>query len=165
MSSVVGPVPAANAAGAAACVISGTISFVPPSDASGQGAWSIGPAMINCQGIFSGYHFIGPGPFTGSGSYTATLPSSGGSCVDQVGTGTVDYTLQTEAMDYHKVEAKRFVLAGAGEFTTPSLRGSLQLMPPYEGDCVTKPVTRATFFAEGVMARANPFFVGDPAAR
>jgi hypothetical protein len=163
MSTLVGPVPVADAIGGAVCAITGTISFTPPSDVSGQGAWSIDPAAINCEGAVNGYQYLGQGPFTGSGSYTG-LPAGGGACLNQVGTGTVDYTIQTAAMDHHIRESQRFTLAGAGEFTTPSLRGSLALMPPYDGDCVTKPVTRATFVAQGLMPKTAPFFFREKAA-
>jgi hypothetical protein len=163
LSALVVPAPPADAVGGALCTISGTISFAPPSDVSGQGAWTIGPAAINCEGAVNGYHFLGQGPFEGSGSYTG-LPAGGGSCLNQVGTGTVDYTVQTAAMDHHIRESQRFTLAGAGEFTTPSLRGTLALMPPYDGDCVTKPVTRATFVAQGLMPKTAPFFFKEKAA-
>jgi len=160
---VAGAVPAADAVGGAVCAISGTISFTAPSDASGQGTWSLDPAAINCEGAVNGYQFLGQGPFEGSGSYTA-LPAGGGACLNQVGTGTVDYTIQTAAMDHHIVESQRFTLAGAGEFTTPTLRGSLALAPPYDGDCVTKPVTRATFVAQGLILKTAPFFLREKPA-
>jgi hypothetical protein len=164
VSSVVGSVPAADAIGGAACTITGTISFLPPSDVSGRGAWSIDPAAINCQGAVNGYHFLGQGPFTGSGSSTG-IPADGGACLHQVGTGTVEYTIQTAAMDHHIRESwTRFTLAGAGAFTTPSLRGSLALLPPYDGDCVTKPVTKATFVAQAFMPKTAPFFLIEKAA-
>ncbi len=63
----------------------------------------------------------------------------------------VDYIMRSAAMVWHMQEAKRFVLAGAGEFATPTLRGPAKLAPPFEGDCVTKPVTRAFFAAEVMM--------------
>jgi hypothetical protein len=54
---------------------------------------------------------------------------------------------------YQLKEKNEFVLAGAGKFTTPSLKGSFIIPPPYEGDCITTPVTRATFIAQVVLAR------------
>jgi hypothetical protein len=33
------------------------------------------------------------------------------------------------------------------------MNGSFVIPPPYEGDCITTPVTRATFIAQVVLAR------------
>ncbi|HEV8627905.1 MAG TPA: hypothetical protein VG034_26005, partial [Acidimicrobiia bacterium] len=108
---------------------------------------------IDCKGVYKGPdYFTGQGPFTGSGTYTV-LPTGTGACVHQVGEGTVDYTFRTISGTYNLREKNEFVLAGAGKFTTPSLRGTFVIPPPYEGDCVTTPVTRATFIAQVVLAR------------
>ena len=148
-----GAVPPAGALGAGACTISGTISFEPPTDPYGRGNWLIGPGAINCQGLYKGPdYFTGQGPFSGSGTYSV-LPSGTGTCIHQVGTGTVDYTFRTISSTYRLVEKSDFVLAGAGSFTTPSLRGMFTIPPPYEGDCITTPVTRATFVAQVLMSR------------
>jgi hypothetical protein len=72
-----------------------------------------------------------------------------------VGTGNVDYMIPTTEADVRIKEPHDFVLAGAGAFATPSLHGSFQITPPYAGDCVTKPVTRATFIAQALMLRNN----------
>jgi hypothetical protein len=162
--SLVGSVPPAHGLGGGACVITGTISFSPPSTAAPPaeaGAWSIGPGQIECNGAIKGYRIFGTGAFTGSGTYTA-IPAAGGPCLHHVGTGMVEYYVRSGAMVFHVREAKRFVLAGAGEFNTPSLRGSLQLFPPYEGDCLTKPVTRALFAAQGMMILLDTY-TGRPA--
>ena len=161
--SVVSFVPAASGLGGAACVISGTITFMPPAEAAsgGAGTWEVGPGQIQCNGIINGYRIWGTGPFTGSGSYT-TLPVAGSTCghlVHHVGEGNVDYLMRSAAMLFRMRETKRFVLAGAGEFSTPSLRGAIQLLPPYEGDCVTKPITRATFVAQARYLRTEPLFL------
>ena len=52
-------------------------------------------------------------------------------------------------------ERNTYTLAGAGALTTPTLNGPLELLPPFDGDCVAKPVTRATFLAQVVLLR-NP---------
>ena len=153
--SVVGFVPPAEALGGAVCTISGTINFTPPPTGPAEGLWRIGPAAISCQGAINGYHFYGQGPFSGSGTYTG-LPAAGGGCLPHVGTGTVDYIMRTGAMVHHIREAKQFTLAGAGKFATPSLKGSIMLAPPFNGDCVTKPATQATFLAEGLMLKTAP---------
>jgi hypothetical protein len=144
-------------------VISGTITFMPPTEAAsgGAGTWEVGPGQIQCNGIINGYRIWGTGPFTGSGSYT-TLPVAGSTCghlVHHVGEGNVDYLMRSAAMLFRMRETKRFVLAGAGEFSTPSLRGAIQLLPPYEGDCVTEPITRATFVAQARYLRTEPLFL------
>ena len=171
--SVVGFVPAAHGLGGAVCAISGTITFAPPAaEAPGSaGTWNIGPGQIQCNGIINGYRIWGTGPFHGSGTYTS-LPVPGDSCghlVHHVGLGNVDYLMRSAAMLFRVRETKRFVLAGAGEFSTPSLRGAIQLLPPYDGDCVTKPITRATFVAQGRYLRTEPLFLpvtdGSPDAR
>jgi hypothetical protein len=172
--SVAGFVPPAGALGGAVCVISGTIAFAPPAaDAAidSPGTWEVGPAQIQCNGVINGYRISGTGPFTGSGTYTGP-PGPGSSCghvVHLVGMGQVDYVMRSAAMIYRVRESKRFLLAGAGEFSTPSLRGAIQLSPPYDGDCVSKPITRATFVAQGRYLRTEPLFLpqadGRPAAR
>jgi hypothetical protein len=153
---LVGPAPEADALATGVCTITGTINFDPSKPPSADGAWSIGPAAITCQGLSKGpERFLGQGPFVGSGSYTV-LPTGTGGCLHQVGEGTVEYTVPTSGNPLHVKEAHQFVMAGAGSFTTPSLRGSFAETPPFEGDCVTTPVTRATFLATAVLAREVP---------
>lgn len=150
---VVGFVPPAQALGGAACLITGTITFSQPSGTAAtgdSGTWDIAPGQITCNGIIKGYRIHGSAPYTGSGSYES-LPVGRGPCLQHVGTGMVDYVMRSAAMVWHMQEAQRFVLAAAGELATPTLRGPAKLAPPYEGDCVTKPVTRAFFAAEVVM--------------
>jgi len=150
---LVGFAPPAEAIGAGACTISGTIAFEPPTGPYLQGVWNIRPGAIDCKGLYKGPdYFTGQGPFTGTGTYTV-LPSGTGACLHQVGEGDVDYTVRTISGTYHLKEKNEFVLAGAGKFTTPSLRGSFVIPPPYEGDCITTPVTRATFVAQVLLAR------------
>lgn len=158
--SVVGFVPPAHAVGGAACVIGGTITFSEPFGSMGPGTWDINQGQIDCDGALNGYRIFGSGPFTGHGTYTGLLPA-GGPCLQRIGKGTVDYMFQSGAMMFHKKESQQFIVAGAGKLTTPSIRATLQLAPPYDGDCLTKPVTRATFAAQGVMVWTAPFFL-DP---
>ena len=153
---LVGLVPPAHATGAAGCTISGTITFTHAPNSVTQGVWSIAPAVISCQGLFNGYErILGPGGFSGSGSYTA-LPGGSGTCLRNVGSGTVDYTFPTTASDVHLVEPNDYTLAGVGTFTSPSLKGTFEITPPYEGDCVTKPITKALFLAEATLIRFVP---------
>lgn len=150
---LVGRAPHAEALGVAACTIGGTISFSPPDKAAAQGMWRMDRGAINCQGFFKSIdRFLGQGPFTGSGTYEV-LPTAGGTCLYQAGTGTVDYVIRTTAGTYNVNEASKFVSAGAGKLATPSLRGSFLVPPPYEGDCVTTPVTRAGFIAQVLLVR------------
>lgn len=152
---LVGFVPAAEATGAAACTISGTMNFAPSPLDPQQGTWTIDPAVIECHGLFKGVDRItGPGSFSGAGAYT-TLPTGSAACVHHIGTGTVDYVIPTVSTDVHLIEPHDFVLLGAGAFATPSLRGSFQLTPPYDdsGNCVTKPLTRALFLAQATLVR------------
>lgn len=153
---LVGFVPTADATGTAACTITGTISFAGSAADASQGTWTIDPAVIDCHGLFNGYdRIVGPGRFTGTGSYTA-LPGASDTCLRNVGSGTVDYTFPTAASDVHLVEQQDYTLAGVGAFTTPSLRGTFQVTPPYQGDCVTKPITKAFFVAEASLIRFAP---------
>jgi len=132
--------PSAEASGGAVCSISGTINLFPASAS---------------QGLFRATERItGPGRFAGSGRY-AEAPAGSGTCMHHMGTGKVDYMIPTSEADVRIQEPHDFVLAGAGAFTTPSLRGTFQITPPYEGDCVTRPVTRATFIAQAVLLRFN----------
>src|SRR5436305_3094016 len=150
-------VPAARATGGGACTITGTISFTPAGTPTTMGSWTIEPAVIDCNGLYNGYRrFNGPGSFTGTGSYTA-LPVGNGPCLHQAGTGTVDYRFPTTGDDIHLVEPQDYTLVGAaGTFTTPSLTGAFQITPPYEGDCVTTPITRALFVAQATLVRFYP---------
>jgi hypothetical protein len=160
---LVGLAPVADATGAGACTITGTMTFTASSVMAPQGRWAIDPAVLSCQGVYNGYErILGPGKFSGAGTYTA-FPPAGGSCLHNVGSGTVDYTVLTSASDVHLVEPHAYTLLGpAGTFETSSLRGTFQVMAPYEGDCVTKPVTKALFVAQAVLTR---FYPEDPTNR
>ena len=156
---MVGPVagfaPAADAMGVAACTITGTMNFAPSAEGPERGAWTIEPAVISCQGLFRAKHRItGPGAFTGSGTY-AEAAGGTGTCLHSIGTGQVDYVIPTSEATIRIQEPHDFVFAGAGAFTTPSLRGTFEVGPPYDGDCVTEPVTKATFIAQAVLVRLN----------
>jgi hypothetical protein len=161
-SAVVGFTPTADAVGYGACAIAGTISFAPESPT--KGTWAIGPANLDCQGVIGKRaRIIGRGPFRGSGTYTALLP--GDACFRQSGTGKVEYEIPTASGTIKVNEAATHTLAGAGVIDTPSLHGMFQLTPPYDGDCLTKPVSRATFVGQLVLYR-NPrqFPPGAPGA-
>lgn len=149
--------PAADATGAGACTITGNINFSAASLTATDGKWSIEPAVISCQGLYNGYErILGPGTFTGSGTYTA-VPGPGGSCLHQVGAGTADFTVLTSKYDVHLVERQAYALVGsAGKFDTDSLHGTFEVLPPFEGDCLTKPLTRALFVAQAVLLRFVP---------
>ena len=153
---ILGSVPPADAAGVAACTITGTITFSSSAaPAPREGVWTIAPAVIDCHGMFNTWErILGPGSFTGSGTFTMA-PHGGGACVQHVGSGTVDYRIPTSEQDVHLVERQTFALAGAGSFRTPSLGGTFQLAPPHDGerDCMTEPVTRALFVAQALLAR------------
>ena len=161
LSPFVAAVPTAEAIGGAACTISGTINFFPPEQGEAEGRWRIAPGAISCLGALNGYHFYGQGPFFGEGTYTG-LPAGPDSCVHYLGTGTVDYVMRTGAMVHRIREVKRFTLAGVGTFVTPSLRGGLALAPPFQGNCVTEPLTQATFVAQAVLPKTAPFFLPVP---
>jgi hypothetical protein len=153
---LVGWVPPAEATGTAVCSISGTITFSHSELTTTDGFWTIGPAVINCQGPYNGYERItGPGSFAGAGTYTA-FPYGSGTCLHSVGKGTVEYGFPTTAYDIRLVEPQNYTLAGAGAFTTPSLKGTFEVAPPYDGDCVTKPVTTALFVAQASLLRFYP---------
>jgi hypothetical protein len=132
-----------------ACTISGTITF--SADKPGTGVWAIGPAVIDCQGIVAARRLItGRGPFRGAGSFAALAAGDSG-CLRQAGTGTLEYKIPTTAGDIVISEPENHTLAGIGSFNTPRLHGSFVVAPPYEGDCVTKPISRATFVAQVVL--------------
>jgi hypothetical protein len=152
----VGFVSPAGATGAAACTISGTITFTHSANTTTEGVWTIAPAIISCNGLFNGYErILGPGKFTGTGSYSA-LPGGSGTCLRNVGSGAVDYTFPTTASDVHLHEPNEYTLDGVGTLSSPSLKGTFQMTPPFEGDCVTKPITRALFLAEASLVRFVP---------
>ena len=132
-----------------ACTISGTIAF--SSQTPSAGVWTIAPAIIDCQGLVAARRLItGRGPFRGSGSFAALAPGDSG-CLRQAGSGTLEYKIPTTAGDIVITEPENHTLAGIGSFDTPRLHGSFQVAPPYEGDCLTKPISRATFLAQVVL--------------
>src|SRR5258705_1875946 len=113
-----------------ACTISGTISF--SSQAPSTGVWTIGPAVIDCQGIVAARRLItGRGPFRGSGSFAALAPGDSG-CLRQAGSGTLEYKIPTTAGDIVITEPANHTLAGIGSFNTPRLHGTFQGTPPHE---------------------------------
>jgi len=155
---IFGSAPRAEAAGAAGCTISGTITFRSAPSAPREGVWAIDPAVIDCHGLFNTWErILGPGSFTGSGTFTMA-PHGGGACLQHIGSGTVDYRIPTSEQDVHLIEPQTFALAGAGSFRTPSLGGTFQLAQLQDGesDCMTQPVTRAVFVAQALMVRARP---------
>lgn len=149
------PAPVAEAVGAGVCTISGTIRFTTSASVPDRGRWDIGPAVIQCFGMFTALdeNMVGSGSFAGSGSYT-TLPSGKGGCLRELGTGTVDYWIPTNLQKVHMREPNTFLLAGVGAFTTPTLRGAFEI-PLYDGNCLTTPGARALFLAQVVMVRTG----------
>ena len=152
LASFLATAPAAEAKAAGLCTISGTINFTP--SAAPQGRWDISPGVIECRGFFFGWSpMLGSGSFVASGSYTA-VPSGAG-CVEQLGPGTVDYWIMTTDQHVPVIEPHSFTLAGAGAFTTPTLRGTFQI-PLYDGNCVATPRATTLFLAQVTLARAGP---------
>jgi hypothetical protein len=148
---VIGFTPPAHAVGYGACSIVGTITF--SSKTLSTGTWTIGPATLDCQGIIGKRaRIVGRGPFRGSGAFTA-LPPGDGACLRQNGTGQVEYEIPTASGTIKVEEVSNHTLAGAGVFDTPTLHGTFQLPPPYDGDCLTKPLSRATFVAQVMLYR------------
>jgi hypothetical protein len=148
---VFGLSPRADAVGYGACTIVGTISF--SSQTVTAGTWTIGPATLDCQGVIGKRaRIIGRGPLRGSGTYSA-LPPGNEACLRQTGTGNVAYEIPTASGKILVKEPENHTLAGAGVFDTPTLRGPFQLSPPYDGDCLTKPVSRASFVAQVLLYR------------
>ena len=145
-------VPCAGAVGGAVCRVTGRIVFSPNTE--NDGGWSIEEGIIDCSGLLAGgkSRILGPGQFKASGSYSALAPA-GGACLRQAGTGMVDYRIPTSGGFVIITEPASFALAGAGVLRTPSLNGTFEVAPPYNGDCATKPVTSATFVAEAVLYR------------
>ena len=150
---IVAPAPAADAVGVGACTITGTITFTPAGQNVDRGTWDISPATILCRGQFNTYELMyKQGSFTGSGSFTS-VPSGEAGCLWELGTGAVDYWIPTDKQDVHVKEEFAFLLAGAGAFTSPTLRGVFQI--PAQGNCLTGPATKAMFLAEVAMVRVS----------
>lgn len=145
--------PSAGAIGGGMCRITGRIAFSPQGATGGQ--WTIENGVMNCVGTLAGgrHRFVGPGQFRGSGSYTSSVPSASGACLQQAGKGMVEWHVPTTGGYLVANEPNDYTLVGIGSFTTPSFRGSFQLAPPYNGDCVSKPVTGAAFVAEAALYR------------
>ena len=146
---VVAYMPTAGAVGYGACTIIGTIAY--SSQTPSTGTWSIGPATLDCQGIVGKRARItGRGPFSGTGTYDALAPAS---CLPQKGTGKISYAIPTASGVIRVDEAANDAVVGAGVIDTPTLHGTFQVLPPYDGDCVTKPLKRASFVAQVVLYR------------
>ena len=141
----------ADATGYGICTITGTINF--SSDTPSTGKWDIRTAVIDCQGIVAARRrIIGRGPFKGSGTFSAVAPGAGG-CLQQVGTGNVEYRIPTSNGDILVREVIDHTVVGVGVFNTPSLHGVFELPPPYGGDCVTTAVGTSTFVAQVLLLR------------
>src|SRR2546423_6524876 len=151
MLALVASVPGAGAVGGGACRITGRILFAPNGAA---GAWSIERGIIDCQGLLAGgkNRVVGPGELRATGTYT-TVPAPGASCLQQIATGTFEYQIPTSGGYVVINEKGGYTLVGVGALTTPTLRGTAEVAPPYTGDCVTKPVTVATFLAQVSLYR------------
>ncbi|MDQ1493258.1 MAG: hypothetical protein QOD57_1089 [Actinomycetota bacterium] len=153
LATFLGSTPPANALGIGVCTISGTITFRHSPATPDNGAWQISPGVIQCRGQFNTRELmVRQGSFAGSGSYTV-VPSGDGGCLRELGTGTVDYWIPTDEQDVHVKEPHAFLLAGAGAFTTPTLRGLFQIVN--EGNCLTTPVTKGLFLAEVTLVRLS----------
>jgi hypothetical protein len=149
----IGFAPPADAVGYGGCTIVGTITFATADVVATTGNWTIGPATLDCQGIIGRRARItGRGPLRGQGKFTA-LPPGEGACFRQNGTGSVEYEIPTASGTIKVTEGESHTLAGLGVFETPTLHGSFQLPPPYDGDCLTKPLRRATFVAQVTLVR------------
>ncbi|MEW6475983.1 MAG: hypothetical protein AB1679_27315 [Actinomycetota bacterium] len=149
----VGFTPPAHAVGYGACTIVGTITFSMAQALANEGTWTIAPATLDCQGIIGKRaRIVGRGPFRGQGTFTGLAPGDG-ACLRQSGTGKVEYEIPTASGTIKVAEGASHTLAGAGLFDTPTLHGTFQLPPPYDGDCLTKPVTRASFVAQVLLYR------------
>lgn len=144
------PVTQAAAADAAVCTITGTADQSPVSLVPSRGRWRVQDGSIECTGTLRGATVAGVGRFAGAGSFGA-LPG-GGTCVHDVLYGTVRYTIPTTAGVVAFDEPIVFFAAGLIAFTSPSLAGALVATPPFDGDCVVQPVTRAPFVAQAVLA-------------
>jgi hypothetical protein len=150
---VVAPTPPADAVGVGACTITGTITFTAAGQKADRGTWDISPATILCRGQFNTYELMyKQGAFTGSGSYTS-LPAGEGSCLRELGIGSVDYWIPTDKQDVHVKEEFAFLSAGVGAFTSPTLRGVFQIAA--QSNCLTGPATKGTFLAEVAMVRVS----------
>jgi hypothetical protein len=149
----VGLAPPVHAVGYGGCTIVGTITFVSADVLAATGTWTIGPATLDCQGVIGRRaRIVGRGPFRGQGTFTS-LPAGQGACLRQSGTGKVEYEIPTASGRIAVSESETHTLAGAGLFDTPTLHGTFQLPPPYDGDCLTKPLTRAAFVAQVALYR------------
>ena len=144
--------PGAGAVGGGVCRITARIVFSPKTP--GDGAWSIDRGVIDCVGLLAGgkNRILGPGELQAAGSYT-TVPAPGGACLQQVATGRFDYRMPTSGGYVVISEPGGYAFAGVGALSTPTLRGTVQIAPPYTGDCVTKPVTAAAFLAQVTLYR------------
>jgi hypothetical protein len=143
--------PPAGAIGGGACRITGHIAFSPRGDSAGD--WRIDDGVIDCQGLLSGgkTRILGAGPFAGSGNYSAL--GGGGACLHQAGTGTFEYRVPTSGGVIYFSEPGTYTVAAVGALSSTTLRGAFELVPPFNGDCVTKPVTSAPFAAQVVLYR------------
>lgn len=141
----------AAATGYGICTITGTITF--SSEGASGGTWDIKTAVIDCQGLLSARRRItGRGPFAGSGTFSALAPAGGG-CLQQSGTGNVEYSIPTTGGTIEEREPVNHAMVGVGVLATPNLRGTFQLPPPYSGDCLTEPSGTSTFVAEVFLLR------------
>jgi hypothetical protein len=144
--------PGAGAVGGGVCRITARIAFAAKS--AGDGSWTIDRGIIDCTGLLAGgkTRITGPGEFGATGTYT-TVPAPGGACVQQIASGRFSYKLPTSNGFVVIDESGSYTMLGVGALTTPTLRGPVEIAPPYTGDCVTKPVTAAAFLGQVTLYR------------
>jgi hypothetical protein len=118
--------------------------------------YSESPGQVDCDGPVNGKEPNGTGTLTQEGRYGTTDPDScqaGGE-----GDGTDHLTIPT-ASGSEKVDSPFTVTFGrlsnkngffGGEFTGSRLSGSFKIQP-IEGDCVSRPVTKAKVDFEGIL--------------
>ncbi len=99
---------------------------------------------ITCIGSIHGHEITGPGRLEESGTYS-------GSCAEGTGEGNLTLTLPTTEGQKTLEFTDTIEWTGTfGRFQSEVLSGTFQFVPT-QGDCVTRPVTRAHLVAQGVL--------------
>jgi hypothetical protein len=101
---------------------------------------------ISCAGQIAGHAIRGTGSFGFEGTYT-------GNCVSNVGSGSVFYTISTDAGPMHYIgkytESRLGVIGPINEEQPEGSFSGYHVVVPTRGDCVNAPITEALVYASG----------------
>jgi hypothetical protein len=152
----------ASAEGQTTCKFAENTTISPGlSTQPGSGTFTVKGGTMECTGSVNGQQVTGKGVEDQDGHYGVQHPNSCASAItgDGDGKGVINMTIPTSDRDQHVTSLFTLTFGGkvpthgglaAGEFKGDHFSGTFEFTPT-EGDCVTKPLTKAHVTGEGVL--------------